>query len=318
MCMRTKISDITTTYLGLPLRSPLVMSASPLSRQIEALQEMELYGMGAVVLPSLFEEPVERELHHIDNYLEHLALAKRRLTIPIVASLNAVTTHGWSSLAKKIEVAGASALELNIHQMNFSITASSSQIEAHYLEAVQAVTSAVKIPVAVKMPPYFTNVAYMAKQFEEGGAKGLVLFNRFYQPDIDLQTMGPGYNLRLSTPGESRLPRRWISLLYRPIQADLIASTGIRNGDDVFKMILSGAAATQVCSVVLQRGISRIGEMVRRAMEKSGIRSLKEARGQLAHRYTEVAGTVEREEYLMALQGYSRFDAPSWHDEVHA
>jgi dihydroorotate dehydrogenase (fumarate) len=298
----------------------LVVAASPLSRHIEALQEMENYGAGAVVLHSLFEEPLVSDPRNVDNYLEHVALAKRRLKIPVIASLNAVSTQGWASLATSIEMAGASALELNIYQMTISVTASSSQIEAHYLEAARAVTSAIKIPVAVKMHPYFTNVAFMARELEEAGVKGLVLFNRFYQPDLDLKTMGPGHSLRLSTAAESRLSRRWISLLYRPIQADLIASTGIRSGDDVLKMILSGAAATQICSVILQRGIPCLGVLedeLRQAMRKCRITSLKGVRGELAHRCTEVASSIEREEYQMALQGYSQFDAPSWHDEIH-
>jgi dihydroorotate dehydrogenase (fumarate) len=319
--MTSQISDLSTTYLGLPLASPLVMSASPLSQQIEALQEIEACGAGAVVLHTLFEEPLRPNPDNVSNYLRHLTLARQRLKIPVIASLNATSPYSWAQLAKSLQQAGASALELNIYQMNISVTASSSRIENAYLDAVRAVTEAVKIPVAVKLPPFFTNVAFMAKELEEAGVKGLVLFNRFYQADLELPSMGSNDPLRLSTVSENRLPRRWIALLYRPIQVDLIANTGIRSGGDVLKMILSGAAAVQVCSVILQRGISWLGtleEELRQAMQNCKITSIKEARGQLAHRYTEVPGSIEREEYQTALQGYSRFDAPSWQDAARS
>jgi dihydroorotate dehydrogenase (fumarate) len=319
--MTSQICDLSTTYLGLPLRSPLVMSASPLSQQIEALKEIEACGAGAVVLHTLFDEPWKPTPRNEENYLEHLTRAKNSLKIPVVASLNASSPHGWARLAQTIEQAGAAALELNIYQMNMSIRASAAQIESHYLEAVRTVTAAVKIPVSVKMPPYFTNVAFIAKEMEEAGVKGLVLFNRFYQADLDLNSMGSGHNLRLSTVAENRLPRRWISLLYLPIQVDLIANTGIRSGDDVLKMILSGAAAVQVCSVILQRGIawlSTLEEELQQAMVAGGLTSVQYARGRLAHRYTELPGSIEREEYQTALQGYSQFDAPSWTDAANS
>jgi len=312
--MKPFTCDISTTYLGLPLRSPLVIGASPLSKQIENLQELEAVGAPAVVLHSLFEEPWQPDPDNVRDYMRHITLARSRVGIPVIASLNATTTQGWADLARLIETAGASALELNIYQMTISTTTSASQVEDRYLEAVQAVTAAVKIPVAVKMPPTFTNLAYMAKKVELAGAKGLVLFNRFYQPDFDLNVMGIGKSLRLSTSTENRLPRRWISILFRPIRIDLIANTGIREGDDVLKMILSGAAATQICAVILQRGISWVKSLeseLKQVMENCRITSLKEVRGQFAHDYAHEAGVIEREEYQTALQGYYRFNPPT-------
>jgi dihydroorotate dehydrogenase (fumarate) len=195
----------------------------------------------------------------------------------------------------------------------------SSKIEETYVNVVSRVAAAVKIPVSVKMPPFFTNLALMTRELEDAGARGLVFFNRFYQPDLDLLSMGPGYSLRLSTATENRLSLRWISLLYRQVRLDLAAGTGIRTGADVLKMILSGASAVQLCSVLLQRGIpwlEVIERDLRRWMDTCQVTSLKEARGILSLNSSEDPGEVEREEYRRALQGYSRIDVPDWRDEV--
>ena len=310
--------DISTTYLGLTLRSPLIPSASPLSEHLDGLREMERCGAGAVVLHSLFEQPYESSPYHVARYVDELTLAKRHLKIPIIASLNAATTDGWVQLASVIERAGADALELNIYNLSLSMATNSEKIETNYVDIVRRVTSVLKIPVSVKMPPYFTNLPRMARQLEDAGAAGLVFFNRFYQPDLDLLSMGPGYSLRLSTSAENRLSLRWISLLYRQLRLDLAAGTGIRTGSDVLKMILSGAAVTQLCSVLLQRGVPWLDVIerdLRHWMEACQITSLTEARGQLARHCSEDPGDVEREEYRQALQGYSRIDVPDWRDE---
>lgn len=302
--------DLSTRYLGIQLRSPFIVSASPLSRNLETLRQMDQSGAGAVVFHTLFEEPLESASSDPDSYCDQIATAKRQLSIPVIGSLNAKSLNGWIQLARSIELSGADALELNIYEMSLSITRPAHLIESLYVDTVQAVAKSVRIPVVVKLPPFFTNLAYVAKQLEEAGAKGLVLFNRFYLPDIDLNTKSSGHSLRLSTASENRLSLRWISLLYRPIQADLIANSGIRSGADVLKMILVGAAATEICSVLLQRGVSWLESMkeeLEQAMEIAQVRSLAEARGMLSHRYTLEPGIVEQEEYQTALQGYTRF-----------
>jgi len=317
--MKTSNHDITVTYLGLELRSPLIPSASPLCEHVDALQQMENCGAGAVVLPSLFEDPIDPQPGHPDFYFEKIAQAKEKINIPVIASLSATTLEGWVALAREIAHAGADALELNIYHLSLASNVASCQVEEAYVDVVAAVARAVKIPVAVKLPPFFTNLAFMARELKQAGAAGLVLFNRFYQPDIDLLSMGPGYTLRLSTSTENRLPLRWISLLYQQEIGYLAASTGIRTGADVLKMILSGASATQVCSVLLQRGIPWLEQIhgeLHQWMEMCQITSLREARGTLSHRCMENPAQIEREEYRKALQGYAQIDVPSWHDEV--
>jgi dihydroorotate dehydrogenase (fumarate) len=317
--MKTPALDISTNYLGLELRSPLIPSASPLSEHTDAIVDMENCGAGAVVLHSLFENPQDNGQSDPEAYCEEIIQAKKRVKIPVIASLSANSMDGWINLASSLAHAGADALELNIYHLSLSSDVPSGKVEAHYVEVVRAVSTIVKIPVAVKLPPFFTNLAYVAKALEEAGADGLVLFNRFYQPDIDLLSMGPGYTLRLSNGAENRLPMRWISLLYRQAYLSLAASTGIRTGPDVLKMILCGASATQVCSILLQRGIPwlRVIEQdLRQWMNIANVTSLKETRGLLSHRVVEDPQEVEREEYRRALQGYSRIDIPnSYRDE---
>jgi len=237
----------------------------------------------------------------------------------VIASLGANTLKGWSEFATLIEKAGADALELNIYNLSIDPDMAPAEIEAGYVHAVQAVTRATKLPVAVKMPPYFTSLAYMAKAIGHAGAAGLVLFNRFYQPDIDILTMGSSNTLRLSTSAENRFPLRWLALLYRQVQIDLAASTGIRSGEDVLKMVLNGACATQVCSVLLQRGIPwlrEIEEELRQAMRSASLSSLLEARGVLSCQVSKEPGEIERAEYRKALQGYSLSQLPVIHDDM--
>jgi dihydroorotate dehydrogenase (fumarate) len=305
--MNTSITDISTHYLGLSLRSPLIPSASPLSDRIESLKEMENSGAGAVVLPSLFEEPYNSHALPPAEYLDKIKAAREYLTIPVIASLNASTLKGWAEYAAMIEKAGAHAIELNIYNLSLDPDVPPGLVEGGYVNAVKAVAAAVKIPIAVKLPPYFTSLTYMAKVLKEAGAKGLVFFNRFYQPDIDLLTLGSSHSFRLSTAAENRFPLRWISLLYRRVQIDLAANTGIRSGEDVLKMVLSGARVTQVCSVLMQHGIpylKKIEEELREAMEESGYTSLGQICGSLSCQTSGEPGEAEREEYRKALQGY--------------
>ena len=312
--MNTPAIDISTHYLGLSMRSPLVPSASPLTDRIESLQEMERCGAGAVILPSLFEEPYDRDALQPAEYLDKIKAAREHIAIPVIASLNASTLKGWAEYAAMIEKAGANAIELNIYNLSLDPDVPPAFIEDGYVNAVKAVAEAVKIPIAVKMPPYFTSLAYIAKRLKEAGARGLVCFNRFYQPDIDLLTLGSTYMLRLSTAAENRFPLRWISLLYRRIQIDMAASTGIRSGEDVLKMVLSGASVAQVCSVLMQRGIPwlrKIEQELREAMEESGYSSLSEVRGLFSCQVSGEPGEAERDEYRKALQGYILSRSPS-------
>ena len=311
--------DISVNYLGLDLRSPIVPSASPLSEHLDSLLEMETCGAGAVVLPTLFEFPIKHNSFHPNYYFERIIQAKKTLKIPVIASLNACSDESWHDLAGKIQEAGADAIELNIYHMSLSPNVPSAQVEAGYVNVVKTVASAVSIPIAVKLPPFFTNLSYLAKDIKKAGASGFVLFNRFYQPDIDLLSMSPSYTLRLSTSSDNRLPLRWISLLYQNELGYLAASTGIRTGDNVLKMILSGASVTQVCSILMQRGIpwiKYIEEDLHRWMDICKIHSLKESLGLLSHRCMKNPGQIERDEYMKALQGYSQIDVPSWKDEI--
>ena len=317
--MKTPAPDISTNYLGLRLRSPLIPAASPLSEHLDGLLEMENCGAGAVVFHSLFEDPYEKRPRHPDYYLDEIRAAREALTIPVIASLNATTLEGWINYACKIEQAGAAALELNIYNLSLDPAVPSSHVEASYVEVVKAVRQATVLPLAVKLPPFFTNLARMIAKLDEAGADGVVLFNRVYQPDIDLDTMGPRFSLRLSMAAENRLPMRWLALLYRQVHVDLAANTGIRTGADVLKMILCGASATQICSVLLQRGIPWLMEIrqeLEQRMEQCHITSLRDARGSLSRQDTEAPAVIEREEYRKALQGYSLIDVPSWREEV--
>ena len=228
--MKTSSLDLSTTYLGLPLRSPLVPSASPLSDTLEGLQEMERCGAGAVVLSSLFQKPDTDQRRQIDHYCDRLITAKRHLRIPVLGSLNAMTVDGWTCLSRLIEKAGADALEFNIYNLSLDPDIASAEIESRYVEAVRAVTSTVRIPVAVKLPAFFTNLARMTEALHQAGAKGLVFFNRFYQPDLDLEKKARDFSLHLSDSADNRFSMNWISLLYRQTPIDLAASTGISTG----------------------------------------------------------------------------------------
>ena len=265
--------DISTTYLGLKLKSPIVPSAGPLSQKISDIKEMEDAGAGAVVLYSLFEEQIEHDALELDHhtsihaesfaeatsylpqpfefklgpeeYLDHIRKTKEAVNIPVIASLNGKSLGGWTEYAKKMEQAGADAIELNIYLLPTDIKKPGSEIEKIYIDIVKSVKGSVKIPIAVKMHPFFSSTAAMATQLNKAGADGLVLFNRFYQPDIDLDSLEVVPNVILSTPMAMRLPLRWIAILYGRVNADLAATSGIYTEEDVLKMVMAGAKVTQ-------------------------------------------------------------------------
>ncbi len=278
--------DLTTTYLGLKLRSPLVPSASPLSEDIDKIKQMEEAGAAAVVLPSLFEEQLRQERMALnqnleqgtlsspealsyfpepnefklgpEEYLEHIARAKKAVAIPVIASLNGSSMGGWTQYASLMEKAGADALELNIYHIPTDIDQPAHEVEKLYLDILNAVKSQVTIPVAVKLGPFFTNFANMARRLDKGGTDGLVLFNRFYQPDIDLEELAVRPSLLLSTPMAMRLPLRWIAILYSHVRASLAATSGIHHATDIVKMLMAGADVTMLCSVLLRHGVGQL------------------------------------------------------------
>lgn len=332
--------ELSTTYLGLKLHSPLVPSASPLSEEIDNIKRMEDEGASAIVLYSLFEEQLrledeysyrhtsentksyaealayspELERFHTgpDAYLTHICRAKEVTQIPIIASLNGTTSGGWIDYARLIEQAGADALELNIYYIPTDSSISGSQIEQNYLDIFHAVKSQVRIPVAVKLSPFFSNLANMARRLDEAGAGALVLFNRFYQPDLDLENLMVRPNLVLSTPHALRLPLRWIAILFGRIKADLAATSGIHTPNDVIKMLMAGASVTMLCSVLLRHGISQIRMIeqgVRQWMEEHEYDSVEQMRGRMSQKYCSNPTDFERAQYMRTLQSF-RFGQP--------
>lgn len=304
--------DLSTTYLGMKLRTPLVPSASPLSEEIDKIKQMEQSGAAAVVLHSLFEEQMEPDSDAAkaefrvapDVYLQHIADAKRGVKIPIIASLNCTTLGGWISYARRITEAGADALELNIYKIPTRAQVTGSTIEQGYLDVVRTVRAATTIPLAVKLSPYFSNFTNMAECFDTLGADALVLFNRFYQPDIDLDKMTVVPNLTLSTPTDLRLPLHWIGILFGKIRPNLAATSGMYQANDVLKMVMAGADVTMLCSALMRHGIQHIQriemEMVA-WMEQHKYNSLSEIKGIMSQKNCPDPSAFERAQYVRGL-----------------
>lgn len=327
--------NITTSYLCMTLCSPLVVSASPLSESVNNIRHMEDAGAGAVVLFSLFEEQIRREremlyqhltygadsfaeaLTHFpepetyhagpDQYLELIRKAKQAVQIPVIASLNGTTTGGWIKFARKMQEAGANALELNIYYIPTDIHLTGAQVEQTILDILKVVKETVTIPVAVKLSPYFSNMANMARQLDDAGANALVLFNRFYQPDIDLETLDVRPNVILSTPEAMRLPLTWIGILYKQIDADLAATSGIHSGEDAVKMILAGANVAMMTSALLKNGIDHLRVVIKEMrawMEQREYESVAQMRGSVSQLHAEDPTAFERTQYMRALTTY--------------
>jgi len=333
--------DLTTTYLGLKLRTPLVPSASPLSEEIDSIKRMEDAGASAAVLYSLFEEQLRQErleLHHHmehgtfsfpealtyfpepeeyrlgpEEYLKHIAAAKKAVRIPIIASINAgmhngSSSSGWTQYAKLVQQAGADALELNIYYIPTNMNLPAGEVEQTYFDILKAVKSEVTIPVAVKLSPFFTNFANMAKRLSEAGADGLVLFNRFYQPDIDLDTLEVKPNILLSTPMAMRVPLRWIAILYGRLKCSLAATSGIHRAPDVLKMLMAGADVTMLCSTLIRHGVGHIkiieSELVA-WMEEHEYESVTQLKGSLSQKNCPAPSAFERAQYMRAISKYS-------------
>lgn len=304
--------DLTTNYLGLSLRSPLVPSASPLSEKMDNVRAMEQSGAAAVVFHSLFEEQIESTApeFRVDpkSYLDHIANAKKSVTIPIIASLNCTTLGGWLSYARRITEAGADALELNIYKIPTRTEVTGSTIENVYIDTVRSVRSATKIPLAVKLSPYFSSFANMAADLDALNVDGLVLFNRFLQPDIDLEKMEVAPNLTLSTPADMRLPLHWIGILYGKIRASLAATRGIYQAQDVIKLVMAGADVTMLCSALMRYGITHIQRIemdLATWLEQHHHKSLRELKGIMSQQNCPDPSAFERAQYVRGLSSYT-------------
>jgi dihydroorotate dehydrogenase (fumarate) len=327
--------DLTTSYLGLTLRSPLVPSASPLSEEIDSIRRMEDAGAAAVVLYSLFEEQLvldRFELHHHltegtesfaealtyfpeptefhlgpEGYLEHIRKAKAAVDIPIIASLNGSSLGGWTNYAKQMQDAGADALELNVFTLGSNPVESGAQIELRTVQMVQAVRKAVRIPVAVKLSPYYASLAHFATKLDEAGADGLVLFNRFYQPDIDVEELTVRRQVHLSSSAELPLRLTWLALLSPNIKASLAASGGIHTVIDAVQAVMAGAHAIQLVSVLLKRGPSYIATLrqeLSQWLEEHEYHSLRQAQGSMNLNACPDPQVYSRANYMLVLQSW--------------
>ncbi|MGB7210576.1 MAG: dihydroorotate dehydrogenase-like protein [Pyrinomonadaceae bacterium] len=313
--------NLTTTYMGLKLRSPLVVSANPLSQKLENILAMEDAGAGAVVLFSLFEEQIRQVAATTEargvlsgpvdyaigsgKYLEIIRKAKERVNIPIIASLNGVTPEGWTDYARDIEQAGADGLEINVYFIPADITLTSAEVEKRYTDIVRMIRSSIKIPIAVKMNPYFSSIGNMSQQLQSAGADALVLFNRFYQPDFDINDLVVLPNLELSTPAEIRLPLLWIAVLYGRVPVSLAATTGIHGARELVKYLLAGADVGMCASVLFQRGIPRIKEILddlKLYMSDMPFESIDAFKGSMSQQHISDPTDYERSNYLQILE----------------
>lgn len=329
-------ADLTTSYLGLKLRTPLVASASPLSKDLGNILRLEDAGASAIVLHSLFEEQIQLESGELDRfltesaesyseaasyfpelagynfgpepYVEHLRKAKESVDVPVIGSLNGVSTGGWIRYAQMMEQAGADALELNIYYLPTDLEMTSEKLEDIYFDLVSHVKASVRIPVAVKLGPYFTAFAHMAARLDAAGADGLVMFNRFYQPDFDLEAMEVTPNLVLSDSDELRLRIHWTALLYNRIRPDIAITGGVHTAEDVVKGIMAGARCTMMTSALLRHGIpylEKVEEDLIDWMEEREYASVGQMRGAMSAQSVAEPAAFERANYMKVLSSYS-------------
>ncbi len=325
--------DLTTRYLGLTLRNPLLAAASPLSHTVDGVKRLADGGVAAVVLHSLFEEQIRREAEQntwlaaqggeayaeslsyfpatadrdsgAAQYLRRLERAVTAVDVPVIASLNGCTSGGWASYARAMQDAGAAAVEVNIYYVPGSPRIDGREVERRHLDVLARVKDAVTIPVAVKLSPFFSSTAEMVQRLDDAGADGLVLFNRFLQPDIDPETITMAPGVALSTSAEGRLPLTWIALLRGRVNASLAATTGVENASDLVKFLLAGADVVQSASALMRWGPDHAGVLVeglRDWMARKGFADLKDVRGMLAWPAEDDATARERAEYVTALQ----------------
>jgi len=329
------MTDLTTTYLGLKLKNPLVASASPFPKKLDNIRRMEAAGLSAIVLHSLFEEQITFESNELDHflnagtesfaeavtyfpdlqhynmgpepYLELIRKARESVQIPIIASLNGISTGGWVDYARKIEQAGASALELNMYYLSTDPNLSGAELEEEYVRLVRDVRAKVRIPLAVKLSPFFSALPQMARRLVSAGANGLVLFNRFYQPDLDLDALAVVPHLKLSTSDDMLLPLRWIAILYGRVKADFALSSGVHTGQDLIKSMMAGASVAMTTSSLLQNGLEQAGRILKEAeqwMAEHEYKSIQQMRGSMSQKAVIEPAAFERANYMKALQSY--------------
>lgn len=328
--------DLSTNYMGLHLRNPIIASASPLTGTLDGIRTLEDAGVGAIVLPSLFQEEIEANeartdrlvsahddswpeahtnfpvLNNVESgphrYLDLVRHASEATTIPIIASLNGISHAGWTDYATSIEQAGAKGLELNIYFIPADISQSGRDVEQRYLDIVRAVRDAVSIPVAVKLSPYFSSIGHMAVELQNAGADALVLFNRFYQPDFDIVALKVLTDLDLSEPAEIRLPLLWLAVLHGRVKASLGATTGVETAEQVVKYLLAGADAVMTTSALLRHGPSHVTMLVaglEEWLEARAFASVQAMRGIMSQRSLADPQAFERANYIRILQGYA-------------
>jgi dihydroorotate dehydrogenase (fumarate) len=327
--------DLTTTYLGLDLKHPIVASSSPLSKTLDGIKRLEDAGAAAIVLFSLFEEQIRYENESFeylaeagsesfaeslsyfptvedyrmgpDSYLELLQRATRACDIPIIGSLNGVTNAGWTDYAKWMADAGAKAVELNIFHIPANISETGRDVEQRYVDIVSAVRTAVDVPIAVKLNPFFSSTGEMAKRLVGAGADGLVLFNRFYQPDFDLEELEVVTNLELSTASEIRLPLLWIAVLHGRLDCSLAATRGVQTGTEVLKYVMAGADTVMTTSALLRNGAGYVKTLLKGVsdwMERRGYQSVREMKGSMSQLKVADPSAFERANYIKVLQSY--------------
>jgi dihydroorotate dehydrogenase (fumarate) len=327
--------DLTTRYMGLNLKNPLVAAASPLTKEEGNFKKLEDAGIGAIVCHSIFEEQITNEAAELDNslmqgtesyaealnyfpesaefklgpeeYLGMIRKAKAQVAVPIIASLNGHTQGGWVDYAKKIEQAGADAIELNIYFLAAKVNTTPDDVESNYEAIVRSVKENVNIPVAVKVSPYFSAVANMVGCLDQAGADGIVLFNRFYQPDINLETLDVEPNVLLSTSYELRLPLRWLAILYGQVKASLAATSGIHTAEDVVKAVMAGADVAMLCSVLLKNGMGHTAKILKELeawMQAHDYESVKEMKGIMSQQKCAHPEAFERANYMKVLNSY--------------
>ncbi len=327
--------ELKTKYMGLELKNPIVPSASPLTWSLDNVKTMEDSGASAIVVHSLFEEQITHESGELDHYLSYgaesyaeatsyfpeqdeyklgpveyldlIADIKKTVRIPVIGSLNGVSNGGWVKYAKNMQDAGADALELNVYYVPTNPNLTGSEIETMYVDVLKAVKETVSIPVAIKLSPFFTSMANMAKRLDNAGADALVLFNRFYQPDFDLEKLEVVPNLVLSTNWEMRLPLRWVAILYGQIKASMALTSGIHNSTDVVKSMMAGADAAMIASELLMNGIGRTNEIlegVKNWMEENEYESIEQMKGSMSQKSVQEPAAFERANYMKTLQSY--------------
>lgn len=329
------MADLTTNYLGLTLRNPFVASSSPLTQRIASAVQLDEAGIGAIILPSLFEEQIIRESLKLDadlergagfyaealsyfpdhgqysigtdSYLENVHKIKEAVSVPVLGSLNGVTPGGWVGYAKEIEDAGADALELNLYDIPTDPEMNAAELEERHIKLVRDVRQQVKIPVAVKLSPFYTALPNFTQKLVDAGADGLVLFNRFYQPDFDLDELEVVPNLVLSSSNELRLPLRWIAILHGRVQADFALTSGVHTAQDVIKAMMAGARAVTVASELLTNGVGRVPEILAEIdtwMGNNDYESIVQMQGSMSQLAVGDPNAFERANYMQVLSSY--------------